>query len=149
MLNSLLSECIWGTLNPQLMQEDSVNGNGESLDINSDKGNILGMIVDDVIKSDSNYEKTLIPGLKQWSITDWTMCSPNPSISAPHKGSLTFSEFIENYDFMMKMTKKEMKEYKIKFTEKGSVAHEIDKNLHEPDGITFYKFGYIRMNVAN
>lgn len=60
-----------------------------------------------------------------WSLDEWTVCHPHPSPLQPQDNSITFGEFIENYNFKNKMTKKEMKYYKNRFTEKGMAGESV------------------------
>ena len=173
MLNSILSECIWGTLKRKsnLLQE--------KLSSNDLIGCVDGEESDDVklsrstkIEAEAEVEGSMksvpekVPQKGQtknvptsssssvaslhedfdgaiggigdcnevvdeygWSLDEWTICHPHPSPSQPQDDSITFGEFIENYNFETKMTKKEMKYYKNRFTEKGMAGESVINHL--------------------
>ena len=127
MLNSLLSECIWGTLKPRILQENSGIEVVDSSDITSSCGNSHDVIIGDI--TDCNNNKLQPQGGEKWSLNDWKIYSPRPSNSQPEKNSLTFGEFIENYDFMIKMTRNEMKEHKTKFTCDGNPGESCQESF--------------------
>ena len=54
MLNSLLSECIWGTLQPRILQGNSGIGVVDSSDITSSCGNSHDVIIGDITDCNNN-----------------------------------------------------------------------------------------------
>jgi hypothetical protein len=168
MLNSILSECIWGTLKRKsnIMQEKLRNdligcADGEKSDdvklsrstkteaeTNTEGG--MKSVPENVpqkgqTKNDSSSSSSSAASLQEdfdgamggigdcyevvdeygWSLDEWTICHPHPSPSQPQDNSITFGEFIENYNFKTKMTKKEMKYCKNRFTEKGMAGESV------------------------
>ena len=155
MLNSILSECIWGTLKRKSsMNQDKFNNsnligcmdNVQKLTRTIDTGTEGCMKsvlenVPDMSRSKNVHASTIssveplledLDGTKgdvlhnfEWSLDDWSICHPDPSQLQPQKNSITYGEFIENYNFKIKMTKKEMKYYKNRFTEKGMAGESV------------------------
>ena len=126
MLNSLLSECIWGTLKPRTSSDDdnSIESGSKGIMRSTRKkvqsndsvgGTTQGGNQSNVSSNSesSNFEQKIS------SINDWKICSTNPQIIPPEEGAMTFGEFVESQSLRLKMSKKEIKAYKTRFTEKG------------------------------
>jgi hypothetical protein len=165
MLNSILSECIWGTLNRKsdikqnkfgsneligcvdgekfddvkLSRSTEIEAEGSMKSVRENvtqKGQTENVPTSSSSSAESLHEDSdsAIGGIGdcnevvdeyEWSLDEWTICHPHPSPSQPQDNSLTFGEFIENYNFKNKMTKKEMKYYKNRFTEKGMAGESV------------------------
>lgn len=164
MLNSILSECIWGTLKRKsnIQQNKLISDSigcvdGEKSDdvklskstkteaeggIRSVRENVSQKVQTKNVPSSTpisveslneDVDRT-IGGIDEcnevvdeygWSLDDWSICHPHPSPSQPEENSITFGEFIENYNFKTKMTKKEIKYNKNRFTEKGMAGESV------------------------
>ena len=155
MLNSILSECIWGTLKRKSSMHEDIFDNSnligcmdnvQKLTRTIDKGtegcmkSVLEYVPDmsqskNVHASSISFVEPLfedVNGIKEdvlhnyeWSLDEWSICHPDPSKLQPQKNSITYGEFIENYNFKIKMTKKETKYYKNRFTEKGMAGESV------------------------
>ena len=126
MLNSLLSECIWGTLrSPISLDERNSAETGTEGIIRSthykvhSNNSAGGTTQEDNQKKVSCNSDSSPFERKMWSLDDWEICSTNPQKVPPEEGAITFGEFVENQSLGLKMSKKEIKAYKTRFTEKG------------------------------
>ena len=126
MLNSLLSECIWGKLRSRISSDEGNSAESGTKGItrsthhkvhsNNSAG---GTTQHDNLKNVSCDSDSSPFEQKIWSLNDWEICSTNPQKVPPEEGAITFGEFVENQSLGLKMSKKEIKTYKTRFTEKG------------------------------
>jgi hypothetical protein len=122
-LNSLLSECIWGTLKKNRDQCEA----GSTSGLRGDKMTGVEVHPRSYLKTgtrneDENSDENV--DNYKWSVSDWKICSPLPSKNAPQADSVTFNEFVENFHFDGKMTKTERRQFKRRFTQKGMPGEE-------------------------
>ena len=122
-LNSLLSECIWGTLKKNRFQCEAGNTSGLRAEKVTDVELHPRSYLKTGTRNENNNSDDDVDSYK-WSVSDWKICSPLPSKNAPQADSVTFNEFVENFHFDEKMTKTERRQFKRRFTEKGMPGEE-------------------------
>ena len=141
MLNSLLSECIWGTIKPctSLDKESCTESDSKVIIRSTDRRKELD--IDVMIKNHENINELSVSDNakevpsnskeRKWSINDWKICNTNPQCSPPEEGAITFGEFIEKNASRLKLNKKDMKAYKTKFTEKNMIGEKCSESLEK------------------
>jgi hypothetical protein len=122
-LNSLLSECIWGTLRKNRHQCEAGSTSGLRADEMTDVELHPRSYLKTGTRNEDNNSNNDIDSYK-WSVSDWKICSPLPSKNAPQADVVTFNEFVENFHFDEKMTKTERRQFKRRFTQKGMPGEE-------------------------
>lgn len=122
-LNSLLSECIWGTLKKNRDKFEADNISGSRADKMTDVELRPRSYLKTGTRNENNSDDDVVDSYK-WSVSDWKICSPLPSKNAPQADSVTFNEFVENFHFDERMTKTKRRLFKRRFTEKGMPGEE-------------------------
>ena len=94
---------------------------------------ILSECIWGILNCDSKSDDGLDYHLKSnnRSLGDWTICSIQPSRSPPIENSITYGEFIDCYGPGCKLTRKDMKSMKARFTEKGMPGEKVSADFEQ------------------
>lgn len=132
-LNSLLSECIWGTLKKNRDKCEAGNISGSRADKMTDVELRPRSYLKTGTRNENSSDDDGVDSYK-WSVSDWKICSPLPSKNAPQADSVTFNEFVENFHFDERMTKTERRRFKRRFTERGMPGEEALESFQILEG---------------